>query len=115
MVLVLLLSELAVFSEFGGEVRVGFLLVGVAIARIIVASGVGVTRVAGDVFIVVVVFIFIRVGSGGVAGIGALALVVGALRVQSGWSFPGHFRATFPVTRVNGLGKDGGGRECWVC
>ena len=105
MALVLLLSEFAVFSELGGEVRVGFLLVGIAVARIVVSSGVEVTRVAGVVFIVAVVFIFIGVGSSGVAGVGAFALVIGALRLWGAQSFPGHFRAAFPVMRVNGLGE----------
>ena len=91
MALALLLSELAIFSELGGEVIVGFLLVCVAVARIVVPGGIGVTRVAGVVFIVVVVvvvvvvFIFIGVGSSGVAGVGALALIIRALRLQSGW------------------------------
>ena len=86
MALALLLSELAIFSELGGEVIVGFLLVCVAVARIVVPGGIGVTGVAGVVFIVVVVvFIFIGVGSSGVAGVGALALIIRALRLQSGW------------------------------
>ena len=85
MPLAFLLSELDIFSELGGEIGVGFLLVGIAVARIVVSSGVGVTSVAGVVFIVAVVFVFIRVGSGCVAGVGALALIIRALRLQSGW------------------------------
>ena len=81
--LALLLSELAIFSELGGEVGVGFSLVGVAVARIVVSSGIGVTRVAGVVFIAIIVFVFIGLGSGGVGGVGALAIVVGALRLWS--------------------------------
>ena len=37
-VLLLLLSELAVFSEFGGEVRVGLFLVSIATARVSVTG-----------------------------------------------------------------------------
>ena len=98
MALVLLLGDFSVFSELGGQVRVEFLLVGVA--RVVGSGCVGITGVARVVFIVVV-FIFIRVGSGGVAGVGTLALVIGALRLWSGWSFSGHLRASFPVMRID--------------
>ena len=97
--LLLLLNEFAVFSKFGGEVKVEFLLVGIVATRAVVASVTGVTLSAG------VVFIFIGVGSGVVVVVGALALIVGALRLWSGWSFPGHFEVVFPVTRVDGLGE----------
>ena len=107
--LVLLLSELAIFSELGQEVRVGFFLVG--IVRVVVSSGVGSTGVAGVVFIIVVVFIFVGVGSGGVASVGALALVIGALGLWSTQSFPGHFGAVFKITRIDGLSKDAEFRE----
>ena len=57
-------------------------------------------------FIVAVVdFILVRVWSGAVVGVGALALVIGALRLWSGQSFPGHFRAAFPIMRIDGLGE----------
>ena len=59
MALALLLSELAIFSKLGGVVGVGLFLVHIAVARIIVSSGIGITRVARVVFVVVVVFIFI--------------------------------------------------------
>ena len=105
MALAFLLGQLAIFSELGREVRVGFLLVG--IAGVGVSSGVRSTGVARVIFIVavVVVFIFVGVWSSGVAGGGALALVIGAFGLQSGQSFPGHFGAVFPITRINGLGK----------
>ena len=90
--------------SFLSLVRVGFLLVG--IARVGVSGGVRSTGVAGIVFSVAVVFfIFVKVGSGGVAGVGALALVIGALRLWSGRSFSGHFGVVFPITRINGLSK----------
>ena len=114
MALVFLLGQLAIFSELGREVGVGFLLVG--IARVGVSSGVGSTRVAGVVFIiivvfiVVVVFIFVRVWSSGVAG-DALALVVGMLRFHSSWSFSGHFGAVFSIIRINRLGEGAKVRE----
>ena len=97
------MGQLAVFSELQGEVRVQFLLVGIA--------GVGVfggvcTGVAGVVFIVVaVVFILVRIWSGVVVRIGALAFVVGMLGLQSGQSFSGHLGAAFPITRIDGLGE----------
>ena len=107
--LAFLLGQLAVFSKLGREVRVGFLLVG--IAGVGVSGGVGSTGVAGVVFIVVGVFIFVGVGSGGVASVGALALVIGALGLWSTQSFPGHFGAVFPITRIDGLSKDAEFRE----
>ena len=104
MALAFLLGQLAVFSELGGEVGVGFLLVG--IARVGIPGGVQSTGVAGVVFIVaVVVFILVGVWSGAVVGVGALALVIGALGLQSSQSFSGHFRVAFPIMRINGLGK----------
>ena len=111
MVLAFLLGQLAVFSEFGGEVSVGLLLVG--IAGVGIPGGVQSAGVARVVFIVavvvfivaVVVFIFVGIWSGAVVGVGALSLVVGALGLQSGWSFSGHFRAVFPIMRIDGLGK----------
>ena len=57
MALAFLLGQLAIFSELGREVRVGFLLVG--IARVGVSSGVRSTGVAGVVFIVVLLFLFL--------------------------------------------------------
>ena len=104
MMLAFLLGQLAIFSELGREVGVGFLLVG--IAGVGVSSSAGSTRVARVVFIVAVVaFVFVGVGSSGVAGVGTLALVIGALGLWSGQSFPGHFGVAFPITRIDGLGE----------
>ena len=97
MALAFLLGQLAVFSELGGEVGIGFLLVG--IARVGIPGGVQSTGVAR------VVFILVGVWSGAVVGVGALALVIGALGLQSSQSFSGHFRVAFPIMRINGLGK----------
>ena len=97
--LAFLLGQLAIFSELGREVGVGFLLVGIS-------SSVRSTGVARVVFIVAVVaFIFVRVRSGGVAGVGTLTLVIGVFGLWSGQSFPGHFRAVFPIARIDRLGK----------
>ena len=103
MALAFLLGWLTVFFELGREVRVGLPLVG--IARVGVSGGVGSTGVARVIFIVVVVFIFVRVGSGGVAGVGALALVIGAFGLQSSQGFPSHFGAAFPIMRIDELGE----------
>ena len=54
---------------------------------------------------VVVVFILVGVWSGGVVGVGALALIVGALGLWSGWSFSGHIGVAFPIMRINELGE----------
>ena len=98
------MGQLVVFSELRGEVRVQFLLVG--IAGVGISGGVQSTGIARVVFIIaVVVFIFVGVWSGAVVHVGTLAFVVGALGLQSSQSFSGHFGAVFPITRINGLGK----------
>ena len=79
-----MLSEFAVFSELEREVRVGFLLVGIGVTRAVVASVTGVTSIAGVFLSTSVVFIFVSIGSSGVVGIGALALIIGVLGLQSG-------------------------------
>ena len=47
----------------------------------------------------------LSIGSSGVVGIGALALIIGTLRLWSGQSFSGHLGAVLPLMRVNGLGE----------
>ena len=111
-VLALLLSELAIFSKLGGEIRVGFLLVGSVATRVVVVGITRSTSIAGVTLSAGVVFILLSVGSSVVVGGGALALIVGALRLQSGWSFSSHFGVAFPVMRVNGMGEGMEVSEC---
>ena len=109
MALVFLLGQLAIFSKLGGEVGVGFLLVG--IARVGVSSCIEVLEML-ELFLFL--FLFLFAVQSGVVGVGALALVVGALGLWSSWSFSGHFGTAFPITRINGLGKGAEFGECRV-
>ena len=56
-------------------------------------------------YVVAVVFILVRIWSGVVVHIGALAFVIGTVGLQSGQSFSGHLRVAFPITRIDGLGE----------
>ena len=103
--LLLLLSEFAVFSELGGEVRGGLLLVGAAAARVATAGVTGVTRIARVALPTRTVLVLVSIGSGVSVGI-ALALIIGTLRlVVSAQISSGHLGVMFPVMRVDGLGK----------
>ena len=61
MVLSLLLSELAIFTELAGKVRVGLFLFSIATARVSIT---GVTRVAGVALSTIIVFILVSILSG---------------------------------------------------
>ena len=101
MALSLLLCELTVFTEPGGEVRVGIFLVSIANSRVSITR---VTRVAGVVLSTVIVFILVGILSGVVVCI-SLSLIVKAFILVGGWIISGHLRMALTITGVDGLGK----------
>ena len=113
-VLLLLLSEFAVFSELSRKAGGWLLLIRITSARV------SITEVARIALVVAsVVFVFVSIGGGGGVGVGvalALALiVVGAVRLWGCQSFLCHLRVLFLIMRVNGLGKGVElERECWI-
>ena len=95
--LLLLLCELAVFTELGGEVRVGLFLVSIATARVSIA---GVTRVARVALFAIIVFILVSILSG--VGICiSLPFIVRVFVLIGSWIFSGHLRTVLPITGVN--------------
>ena len=92
-VLSLLLSELAIFSKLGGEIRVGFFLVSIATARVSIT---GVTGVAGVALSAIIVFILVGILSGVVVCI-ALSLIIRAFVLVGSQIFSGHLRMALPV------------------
>ena len=87
--LLLLLCELAVFTELGGEVGVGLFLVSIATARVSITRVTRVARVALSAIIVCV----------------ALPFIIIAFILVSGWIFSGHLRMVLPIMRINRLGE----------
>ena len=87
--LLLLLCELAVFTELGGEVGVGLFLVSIATARVSITRVTRVARVALSAIIVCV----------------ALPFIIIAFILVSGWIFSGHLRMVLPIMGINRLGE----------
>ena len=96
-VLLLLLCELAVFTELGAKVGVGILLVSIATARVSISGMTRVTRVALST---TVVFILVGILSSVVIGI-TLPLFVRMFVLIGGQIFSGHLRAMLPISEVN--------------
>ena len=107
-VLLLLLSEFAVFSELSRKAGGWLLLIRITSARV------SITEVARIALVVAsVVFVFVSIGGG--VGVGVALIVVGAVRLWGCQSFLCHLRVLFLIMRVNGLGKGVElERECWI-
>ena len=87
--LLLLLCELAVFTELGGEVGVGLFLVSIATARVSITRVTRVARVALSAIIVCV----------------ALPFIIRAFILVSGRIFSGHLRMALPILGFDRLGE----------
>ena len=97
-VLLLLLSEFAIFTELHGEVRVRLLQVSIATARV------SITRVTRVALSARVVFIFVSIGSSVVICI-ALSLTIRAVILVGSQILSGNLRTVFPITEVDRMGE----------